>query len=349
MPSAQRSVPLLSALLIMCLSFTAMAAETLRVLAWPGYAEPDLVKRFEQHTGSRVEITYIDSDEALWRKISANKAGDFDVFAVNTAELQRYIQHGMVVPIDRAAIPNISRQLPRFRELESIPGVVHDGRVFAIPYTYSDMGLIYDRRQVKQAPASIDALWDPRYRGKVLAYNGGSHNFSLAAQSLGDVSPFQVEGTDWPTLVGRLIELRRNVLTFYAQPEESVELFMNRGAALMFANYGSQQMQLLRRAGADVGYVIPREGALAWLDCWVITRGARDRALATAWIDYLLGEAPSEALVRRQGLANTVAPSPYHRAGDRLVWLEPVEDVERRTRLWRRIISGDSAGKVLAP
>jgi putative spermidine/putrescine transport system substrate-binding protein len=99
----------------------------------------------------------------------------------------------------------------------------------------------------------------------------------------------------------------------------------------------------------DVGYAIPREGALAWLDCWVITPGAKSRALAQAWIDYLLEPAPSAALVDRQGLANTTARSPSQNARDRLVWLEPVEDVARRTELWERIVSGDRMSKVLAP
>ena len=63
----------------------AFAQDTLRVLTWPGYADADLVKVFEQKTGSKVEVTVIDSDDAMWQKLNKNKAGDFDVFAVNTA------------------------------------------------------------------------------------------------------------------------------------------------------------------------------------------------------------------------------------------------------------------------
>lgn len=104
----------------------------------------------------------------------------------------------------------------------------------------------------------------------MLIYNSGSHNFSLAAQVLARPSPFRLDAADWAQAVERLIALRRNILTVYAQPEESARLFIDR-AALLLANYGTQQLQLLRAAGADVGYIIPREGALAWLDCWVIT------------------------------------------------------------------------------
>ena len=339
----------LALLLAAILPTPGVSAEVLRILAWPGYAEPDVVKTFEQRTKSKVEVTVIDSDDVLWQKVSQNNAGDFDVFAVNTAELQRYIHHGLAIPINTAALPNLSRQLPRFRNLEAIPGIVHHGNAFAIPYTYAEMGLIYDRSQIKEPPDSITALWDTRYKGKVLAFNDGTHNFSLAAQSLGRTRPFQLGEQDWTAVVNQLIALRRNVLAFYSQPEESVELFKTRRAALMLANYGTQQLQLMKAAGVDVAYVLPREGALAWLDAWAITRGVRNKALAEAWINYLLEEKPGEVLVSRQGLCNTTSAPPGHRPGDNLVWLEPVEDVERRNSLWRRIASGDRASKVLTP
>ena len=340
---------LLVLLLTAILPAPSISGEVLRVLAWPGYADPDIVKVFEQRTHSKVEVTTVDSDDILWQRVSQNNAGNFDVLAVNTAELQRYIHQGWILPINTTALPNIARQLPRFRDVNAIPGIVHDGKVFAIPYTYAEMGLIYDRQQIKEAPDSITALWDPRYRGKVLVFNDGTHNFSLAAQSLGMSSPFRLGDRDWPVVVNRLIALRRNALTFYAEPEESVELFKRKRAVLMLANYGSQQLQLMKAAGIDVAYVLPKEGALAWLDTWAITRGARNKALAEAWINYLLEKEPGEVLRTRQGLSNTTSPSLNHASDDNLIWLETVENVERRNSLWKRIISGDRASRVLEP
>ncbi len=344
-------VPVAALLALTCVH--AGAAPVLRVLAWPGYAEPEVVREFEARTGAHVELTVIDTDESMWQRLNANEGANFDVFAVNTAELQRYIRARLVRPVDPALILNTAAQLPRFRQRASIPGLVHvqDGvaQTYAIPFTYSEMGLIYDRRQVSTPPTSIAALWDRRYQGKVLAYGGGAHNFSLAAQKLGAASPFKIEPDMWLRTVDALIDLRRNVLGFYNQPEESINLFRRHGAALMYANYGTQQLHLLKAQGVDAGYVIPREGALAWLDCWAITRRAREGALAHAWIDLLLGEQAGRLLVERQGLANTTTESESSRPEVRLRWLEPVEDAGRREALWARIRSGDRASRVLAP
>lgn len=328
---------------------SAQAEAVLRVLAWPGYADPDVVREFEQRTFSKVELTTVESDTELWQRFSHNDGADFDVIAVNTAELQRYIRQQLVAAINPVSIPNLARQLPRFRQRQEIPGLVHGGKSYAIPYTYSEMGLIYDRRQLPQPPDTVAVLWDRRYQGKVIAYNGGVHNFSLAAQALGYPTPFRIAGAQWQAAVAQLIALRRNVSGFYTGPAESVAMFKERRAALMFANFGSQQVQLLKAAGVDAGYAIPREGALAWLDCWAISRKARDPQLAARWIDFLLEDMPGRVLLQRQGLANTTSPSPFFKRSARIVWLEPAESAERRDKLWARILAGDRASKVLQP
>lgn len=324
------------------------AKPVLRVLAWPGYAENEVVQSFEQQLGVRVEVTVITSDASLWQKISSHN-GDYDVFAVNAAELQRYIASNLVQPLNPEQVPNTLSQLPRFRDLAAIPGLKRGGNTYAIPFTYSEMGLIYDRKQFASPPTSIAALWDPRYRGKVIAYDGGTHNFSLVAQLLKYSSPFHIAVADWSDAAEQLIALRRNVLGFYTQPEESVQLYLRHKAALMFANYGMQQVHLLKAAGADIGYAIPQEGALAWLDCWVITHAARDPVLAHAWINHLLGEQASRLLSERQGLASTIVEPVASQPQDRLIWLELPEDTAQREKLWGRIRSGDRLTRVMAP
>ncbi|MGK2953135.1 MAG: extracellular solute-binding protein [Thiobacillus sp.] len=319
----------------------AAAKETLRILTWPGYADADLVKTFERRHGVRVEITLVGNDEILREKMAAGQGQDFDVFAANTAEMVHYIDAGLSQPIDLRKLPNLQRQHPRFSRLSEIPGITRAGKVYAIPYTYAEMGLIYDRRQFKTAPTSWSVLWDPRYAGKVLLFEGGAHNFSLAALALGLADPFRIRSSDAKPVLNKLLALRRNALAFYSLPEEATALFREQSAALLFANYGSQQVKQLRDSGSDIGYVVPREGALAWLDCWAISRGARDKALAEAWINYTLEPTVSRALTTRQGLANTLEASPATRADDRLIWLEPVEDDAWRTQLWQRLLSGE--------
>lgn len=327
---------LLGFFLITC----AHATETLRVLTWPGYADADLVQTFEKQFDVRVEVTLVGSDEVLAQKLGASQGGDFDVVAANTVEIKRYISRKWLQPLTLANVPNISRQLPRFRDAKTIPGITHLSEVYAVPYTFSEMGLIYDRKQFKVAPTSLSVMWDPAYQGRILAFDSSSHSFSIASLALGG-SPFQIDDTAYARVTRHLIDLRRNVLTFYSLPEESVALFRQHKVAVLFANYGQQQLKALRDSGADVGYVIPQEGALAWLDCWAVTRGARNKTLAERWINFMLEPEVSAELTRRQGLANTLERPDNTLESDKILWLEPVEDDQRRAALWLRILSGD--------
>ncbi len=330
----------LTALLPACSSDT--PPETLRILAWPGYADADLVQAFERRHQIKVEVTFVDSDDELWSRVSANQGMDFDVFAVNTAELQRYIDSGLSLPLDPALIPNLRNQSPRFQNLAAIPGLSHNNAIYAIPYTWSEMGLIFDRSRVLETPDSMSAMWDPRYQGKVLAYDGSNHNFTITALLLGIADPFHLTDEQFGSVMQKLVALRRNVLTFYTAPEEAVQLFRDNNVALVFGNYGAQQVKQLRDAGVDVGFVVPKEGVLAWLDCWSMTRGARNPQRVAQWINYTLEKDVSQALTERQGLANTITPSLTSVDSDKVIWLQPVEDFSKRAQLWEKIRSGDS-------
>ena len=329
---------LFTLLLSLFLMPAAAATPQLKVLVWDGYADADLIREFEQQHGVQVILTLVYSDDELWSKVTEDSNNRYDLIAVNTAELQRYIQKGLVRAIDTQKIPNLAQQLPRFQQRENIPGLVKHEQTYGIPYTYSEMGLIYNRKLIDHPPQSINALWDTTYAGKVLAFNTSNHNFTLAALGLGMPNPFKQSPAQLQQSARRLVELRRNSLTFYTSPQEAVKLFKNHEIALIYANYGSQQLKALLDAGADVGYAMPRDGTLAWLDCWAI--GQHAGSLAEQWINFMLEEKTSLRLTNSQGLPSTTQESPTHHPAE-LIWLEPIENAEARISLWEQIISGD--------
>ncbi|MEJ2794546.1 extracellular solute-binding protein [Iodobacter sp. LRB] len=328
-------------LLCVSASSAAWAAEVLRVLAWPGYADGDWVSEFEKRFDARVEVTFIDTDEALWDKLSKNRGENFDVFAANTAEMQRYIDQAIAAPIKSARIPNTKKQLPRFRRVEKIPSINRDGYLYAIPFVYSEMGLIYDKKQMKQAPVSMNELWNKKYLGKVVLHDGSNHNFSFTALTIGIKDPFNLNKQEMARSVNRLLELRDQKPFFYNSPEEGTQAFIKNKAALMFANYGMQQLKLLRAAGADVGYIVPKEGALAWLDCWAISIKAKNKPLAENWINFMLDKSVSNELTQRQGLANTLSKSNLS-ARDKIIWIQSSENFALRSQYWDRIRAGNA-------
>lgn len=320
---------------------TSAARPVLRVLAWPGYADDDWVQAFEQQYGARVEVTIIGTDDMLRAHLRRPQNGGFDVVAANTVELAGLLAAGELLALDEALLPHRTAQLPRFRA--PIAGTVAQGRSYAVPFAYSEMGLIYERSLFRGAAPALRSLWEPRWQGRVLFFDGSAHAFSLAAQARG-LAPFQLSAAQFALLARDLVRLRRNLLALYRLPEEPLELWRRREVALMHANYGQQQLKMLRDAGCDVGYVVPREGALAWLDAWAVLRSSQQPQLAQQWINHMLAPEIGAALTQRQGLAHTLLEPAALDASSLqgpIVWLEPLEDEEQRMRWWRRIVAGD--------
>ena len=312
-------------------------AKELRILAWEGYADDDWVKEFEKKSGADVSVVFIGTDDEIWAKIKGSEGKDFDLFAVNTAQLQRYIDAGLTTPIDLSKIPNQKNVLPRFRDLSKVKGVMRDGKVYSIPYAFDSIGLIYDTDKVSPPPDSMEVLWDPKYKGKVLAYDNGEHNFSFTALTLGIKDPFHLTDEQMQQIKKKLIDLKHNVLSFYTTADEALQIYENNDVALIWANYGQQQMKAMESAGAHVAYVNPKEGALAWLDTWALTSGVRDKDLAEQWINFVLQKKIGQQLSERTGFGNTVVPTPSASEGDTMVWLDFVEDPLKRADLWNEV------------
>jgi putative spermidine/putrescine transport system substrate-binding protein len=335
----QRMMPAIAFALagLLVLGANAALAKELRILAWQGYADDDWVKEFEQQSGAKVSVVFIGTDDEIWAKIKGSEGKDFDLFAVNTGQLQRYIDAGLTTAYDLDKLPNQKDVLPRFRDLAKVPGVMRDGKVYAIPYAFDSIGLIYDTDKVSPAPDSMEILWDPKYKGKVLAYDNGEHNFSFTALTLGIQDPFHLTPAQMEQVKAKLIELKRNVLSFYTTADEALQIYKNNDVALIWANYGQQQVKAMKDAGAHVAYINPKEGALAWLDTWAMTSGVQDKDLAEAWVNFLLQKKYGQQLSDRTGFGNSVVPFPSAGENDKLVYVQLVEDPTKRSDLWNEI------------
>ena len=183
----------------------------------------------------------------------------------------------------------------------------------------------------------MNVLWDPKYKGKVLAYDASAHNFSFAALALGYKTPFKLSDEQFPQVKDKLIQLQKNVLSYYQSSDEALKIYQTNDVALIFANFGQQQLKQMLAAGAPVKYVVPKEGALAWLDTWALSKGARDKDLAEAWVNFVIQKKISSQLTERQGFGNTTTALATAASDDKLVYLLPVEDFQKRSDLWNEV------------
>lgn len=309
----------------------------LRVMSWEGYTDDRLVAAFEAATGAKVRVTYVSSVDEASAKLTASEGAGFDIFAIESSSYKRLIRQGLMRPIDVARVPSLGGMLPAFHNL---PGLEVAGRTYGAPYAWGSVPLIYAKAAFPTPPDSWSVLWDPKYRGRVIGQDDANNNIVTMAIALGLPDPFQLTDAQFNQVKRQLLAMKRNVATYYAGFDEGASIFAQGGVDLMFA-MAEPQVEMIRRKGVDVGLVIPKEGAIGWVDCWAISAGCRDEALAHAWIETTLRSDMATLLSTtyhygnvRDAAANAALGLTYT---DRLTFLDAPEDFARRVKLWNEV------------
>jgi spermidine/putrescine-binding protein len=104
---------------------------------------------------------------------------------------------------------------------------------------------------------------------------------------------------------------------------------------------GEPMVAGLKEKGVDAAMVIPKEGAIGWLDCWEISAGTANLDLAHAWIDAVLEVNVGTFLTEKYSYGNAVDEKANQNTGftygDKLTFLETPEDFNRRVEIWNEV------------
>ncbi|HEX6738622.1 MAG TPA: extracellular solute-binding protein, partial [Vicinamibacteria bacterium] len=150
----------------------------LNVYIWSGYIAPETLRRFEARHGARVNIDLYDSLEALLAKVQAGNT-DYDVICPSNYAVQALVHQDLLRPLDHGALPHRVNLDPRFVDRHFDPG-----NRYSMPYLWGTAGIGYNRARAGTVD-SWDALWDPRFRGRILMLDDARESLGAALKRLG--------------------------------------------------------------------------------------------------------------------------------------------------------------------
>ncbi|MFO1037862.1 MAG: extracellular solute-binding protein [Geminicoccaceae bacterium] len=316
----------------------ANAAGELRIFTWEGYAEKPWVEAFEKATGAKANVAYTGSVDEMFAKVQGSDGADFDVLAFDTGSFKRYLEQKLIQPIDMAKVPNAKNLLP---SLQNVAAVHQDGATYGLPFAWGSLPLVYDKKAFTDgAPDSWGVMWDPANAQQLIALDDANNSIVNAAIYMGIKTPYNLNDDQFQAVKAKLIEQKPLLLTYFAGYEDGVNAFADNGVKAMFS-MGEPQVGMLQKKGVDAAMVIPKEGAIGWLDCWNISKGCRDLGLATAWMDIVLSPEVGTYLSSKLGYGNTTNAEANTAAGmtyaDKLIYLEAPEDFQKRTEIWNEV------------
>jgi putative spermidine/putrescine transport system substrate-binding protein/spermidine/putrescine transport system substrate-binding protein len=309
----------------------------LRVFAWEGYTEPEWVEPFKQATGAETSIVYAGSVDEMFAKMQGSQGQDFDILIFDTSLFDRYLASNLIQPVDLSRMKNFGNLAAEFQKVEAL---WRDGKTYGIPFAWGSLPLIYDADAFPTAPDSWEVMWDPQHAQQIIAVDDANNQIVVAALVLGLSDPYNLSDQDFEKVKQKLIDQKKLLLTYYAGFDDGVSIFVQNRIKLMLS-MGELQLRALRDKGVNAALTIPKEKAIGWLDCWVISAGAKDLDLAHAWLDACTAKPVGRVVTEKAGYGNTIDLAANAAAGltyaDRLSWLRASESYEKRIAIWNEV------------
>ncbi|WP_149866412.1 ABC transporter substrate-binding protein [Tropicimonas marinistellae] len=265
---------------LLALSATGALADEIRVLNWQGYGT-DLgwaVEAFAEATGHSVVHEYFTSEQEMLTKLRTNP-GAYDVVLINAAFTRQARDEGLIGAIDTSGMANFGTVADGFLESE----LVIDGAVFGVPWTWGLTSFAVNTAAFETVPDSIEVFWDPAHKGRVSIRDDALEVVQFGALATGqDINDI----ADLDAVEAKLAELMPQIRTFWSS-ENDWNQFMAAGE-LDVATYWSGSAARSADMGLPVEFVVPKEGAVAWLDGLSIPDSSTKKEAAVAFIDWMI-------------------------------------------------------------
>lgn len=257
---------------------------SLRVYNWGEYISNgeddtlDVVAEFEKRFPNiDVEYTTYATNEELYAKLRSGSAS-YDVICPSDYMISRMIEENMLEKLDFQNIPNFSDVMDNFRNPTYDPT-----NEYSVPYTWGTVCLIYNKTMVEEELDSWDALWDAKYANQILMFNNSRDAFGIAAKRLG-YSQNTKDETQLREIAETLKE-QKHVLQSYVMDEIFDK--MSSGEAAIAPYYTGDGI-IMAEENPDLAVALPKEGTNLFVDAMVIPKGARQKAAAETFINFML-------------------------------------------------------------
>lgn len=269
-------------------------AKELNILTWSIYCPDFATKSFEEKYGVKVNCAFFKSNEDCWNKMQAGGEGA-DIIQPSNHMVAPLANAGLIAPIDLGKITNYEGVLEGFRKADYN---TIDGKQYSVPFTFGVPGIGYRTDMIKEPPTSWAALWDERYKGKIMFTGKAGDAFYICGMFLGlDISRFD-EDTDIKIEMVKA-KLKEQTPLLLESKQKAKDLLAS--GDIWITSAGDGWIHKMQLEGLPVAFVVPQEGTAIWIDQFCIPAKSQNMDLAHKWIDHMLSPEIAAQMIQKMG------------------------------------------------
>lgn len=345
----------LTALALLGTAIPAMAqAGELSLLTWEGYADPSFVEKFTAETGCNVTAKYVGSGDEIASTILTGRGDDYDMFAVSSDLVPRFIDADAVDPIDMSQVPNSADFYPQFQQPDF---AMRDGQQYAVPYSFGAIRMAYDGDQVDFSKSdSLAYLWDESLKGKVTLWDD-LESLYMAGRYLGFKDVYNMSDDELAQARDALIALKPNIRKYWTTAGELTQLYDQNEIAA--SNIWDLVIFNLSKEKKNIVLLHPKEGVGGWIDSNMVVKGHSGNECVPKWLNFV-SSAETQAMafaVTGMTYSNSKMAEKLDAAGkeffsqlgadkpdalEGIDWWQPVKDRGRYLQAWNQVKSASA-------
>ncbi|MBP6043016.1 MAG: spermidine/putrescine ABC transporter substrate-binding protein [Rhodoluna sp.] len=266
---------------------------------WSLYMDEDdsgnypTLQKFQAQTGIKVEYKIeIDDNDTYFSKVQKQLAKGQDIGADVACPTEwmaaKWIQSGFVQKYDAANIPNKANLAPAYL------GAAHDpNRDYSMPYQGILVGITYNKAEYKKAtgkdaPTSLEDLWNPALKGRVGVLSEMRDTIGLILMA---------QGIDITSESSLTEDAFMNAIDFFAGKVSDGQVArikgnsysedLENGDTIAAIAWSGDTVQLNLSAETEkYGFFIPESGTTISADSFVVPMGATHKANVEELINY---------------------------------------------------------------
>jgi spermidine/putrescine-binding protein len=267
----------------------------------PLYGDTFLFEPWTNETHLPYKQTLWTGADEMSAKMRAGASQLFDCVGVPQQFVPQLAKEGLIEPLDPATTPNFQKLFPEFKTSEYVN---FDGKSWGAPFVYGANAIAYNKKQLA-ATDTLKSLFDPKFKGRISMRDDPEDSLPVAALYLGIEEPFKMTDNELQECKKLLVSQRPLIRAYWRNISDLQTMFANDEVTLGWSQLAP--IAPLRKAGIDMGWVWPKEGALGFYVASCTVKGTARRTDAEKFGNYLMGPDYGARLGEKYGYATPSA------------------------------------------